>query len=291
MATWLARQRYLVDFAVAGLRRQRARHASLWLVYTLLVFVLASVVMAASALRREAAVMLQDTPDVVLQGLRMGRHEMSRAADLERLHGLRGTQAAQGRLWGYLYDTASGANYTLQVPPTGSEPALTPGQAVVGEGVARLRRLAAGSPLFLVSPSGVFLNLKVQAVLPAGAALVSSRPGAAVRDRLPPLLPAGRRRVHRHRLCLCATPKEVAKVAQKAGIALRQHRVITREDVLRTYEAVFSWREGLLLALLAARCWPLASWPSTRPAACRRRKSATSASSRPSAGTPATSCA
>ena len=37
MATWLARQRYLVDFAVAGLRRQRARHASLWLVYTLLV--------------------------------------------------------------------------------------------------------------------------------------------------------------------------------------------------------------------------------------------------------------
>ena len=129
---------------------------------TLLVFVLASVVMGASALRREAAAMLQDTPDVVVQGLRMGRHEMSRAADLERLRGLRGTQPAQGRLWGYLYDTASGANYTLQVPPTGSEPALTPGQAVVGEGVARLRRLAAGSPLFLVSPSGVFLNLRVQ---------------------------------------------------------------------------------------------------------------------------------
>jgi hypothetical protein len=92
MATWLARQRYLVDFAVAGLRRQRARHLGLLLVYTLLVFVLASVVMLASALRREAAVMLQDTPDVVLQGLRMGRHEMSRAADLERLRGLRGTQ-------------------------------------------------------------------------------------------------------------------------------------------------------------------------------------------------------
>jgi ABC-type multidrug transport system fused ATPase/permease subunit len=46
-------------------------------------------------------------------------------------------------------------------------------------------------------------------------------------------------------------PSEVAKVAQKAGIALRQHRVITRDDVRRTYEAVFSWREGLLLALLS----------------------------------------
>jgi hypothetical protein len=46
-------------------------------------------------------------------------------------------------------------------------------------------------------------------------------------------------------------PKEMAKVAEKAGIALRQHRVITRGDVLRTYEAMFSWREGLLLALLS----------------------------------------
>jgi hypothetical protein len=72
MGTWLARQRYRLDFAVAGLRRQRARHGSL-------------LVLLASALRREAAAMLQDTPDVVLQGLRMGRHEMSRAADLANI--------------------------------------------------------------------------------------------------------------------------------------------------------------------------------------------------------------
>jgi ABC-type lipoprotein release transport system permease subunit len=250
MAGWLARQRYLVDFAVAGLRRQRARQVSLLLVYTLLVFVLASVVMLASALRREAAVMLQDTPDVVLQGLRMGRHEMSRAADLERLRGLRGTQAAQGRLWGYLFDSASGANYTLQVPPPGSAPALAVGQTVVGEGVARLRRLSAGAPLFLVSPSGVFLNLKVQAVLPAGTALVSSD--------LVLLSEADFRRFfqladdeYTDIVLRVRNPSEVAKVAQKAGIALRQHRVITRDDVRRTYEAVFSWREGLLLALLS----------------------------------------
>jgi len=46
-------------------------------------------------------------------------------------------------------------------------------------------------------------------------------------------------------------PKEITKVSEKVTIALRQHRVITQGDVLRTYEAVFSWREGLLLALLS----------------------------------------
>lgn len=47
-------------------------------------------------------------------------------------------------------------------------------------------------------------------------------------------------------------PNEVAKVAEKAGVLLRQHRIVTRADLLRTYEALFSWREGLLLAMLAA---------------------------------------
>jgi ABC-type lipoprotein release transport system permease subunit len=47
-------------------------------------------------------------------------------------------------------------------------------------------------------------------------------------------------------------PKEVAKVAEKAGLALRRHRIVTRADLLRTYENLFSWREGLLLALLGA---------------------------------------
>jgi ABC-type lipoprotein release transport system permease subunit len=52
-------------------------------------------------------------------------------------------------------------------------------------------------------------------------------------------------------LFTCATQRKWPRWPKKAGIALRQHRVITRGDVLRTYEAVFSWREGLLLALLS----------------------------------------
>ncbi len=251
MRPWLARQRYLVDYAISAMARQRTRNLGLLLVYTLLSAVLASVVLLGSALRREAAAMLHDTPDVVVQGMRMGRHALSRSADIEQLRGLRGTHAVQGRLWGYLFDSASAANYTLQVPLTPTDGlALLPGETILGEGVARLRRVVAGGPVFLVSPSGVALNLKVKAVLPATTALVGSD--------LVLLCEADFRRFfqltddeYTDIALHVRNPKEVAKVAEKAGIALRQHRVITREDVLRTYEAVFSWREGLLLALLS----------------------------------------
>ncbi|MDP1899040.1 MAG: FtsX-like permease family protein [Rubrivivax sp.] len=251
MRSWWLRQRGLLDYAVAAMARHRAKNLGLVVIYTLLIFVLASVILLGSALRREAAAMLQDTPDVIVQGMRMGRHEMSHAADVEKLRHLRGTHGVQGRLWGYLYDTSTAANYTLQVPPPqATAMAVNTGETILGEGVARLRRVAAGQPVFLVSPSGVFLNLKVKAVLPAATALVSSD--------VVLLSEADYRRFFQLAddeftdiALRVRNPKEIAKVAEKASIALRQHRVITREDVLRTYEAVFSWREGLLLALLS----------------------------------------
>lgn len=46
MKTWLARHRYLIDFTVSSLGRRKARNLGLWLVYTLLVFLLSSVLLA-----------------------------------------------------------------------------------------------------------------------------------------------------------------------------------------------------------------------------------------------------
>lgn len=247
-----ARQRYLVDYALAAMSRQRAKNIGLLVVHGLLVFALASVMFLASALRQEAASLLADAPDVVAQGLQMGRHALSRADDVARLRGLRGVQRVEGRLWGYLFDTSTGANYTLQVPPAGS-PELVPeaGQAILGEGVARLRRVQAGQRIYLVAPAGEFLNLQVRAVLPAGTASVSAD--------MVLLSEADFRRFYRlgaddytDIALRVRNPQEVAKVAEKAGLLLRQHRIVTRADLLRTYEALFSWREGLLLAMLAA---------------------------------------
>ncbi|MBP7520300.1 MAG: hypothetical protein KA896_07660, partial [Leptothrix sp. (in: Bacteria)] len=250
MHTWLNRQRYLIDYTLAAMARQRAKNLGLLLVHALLVFALASVMLLGSALRQDAAQVLEGAPDVVVQGLQMGRHALSRSADLERLQGLRGVQRIEGRLWGYLYDTSTAGNYTLQVPPGTAQAAglrPEPGQVLIGEGVARLRKLQAGQRLFLVAPSGEFLNLQVRAVLPQATAGFSTD--------LVLLAEADFRRFFQlapdeftDLALYVRNPKEVAKVAEKAGLALRRHRIVTRADLLRTYENLFSWREGLLLA-------------------------------------------
>jgi len=55
MQLWFNRQRYLIDYTVAAMARQRGKNLGLWLIYTTLIFVLASVILLGSALRREAA--------------------------------------------------------------------------------------------------------------------------------------------------------------------------------------------------------------------------------------------
>ena len=252
MQHWFNRQRYLIDYTLSAMARQRAKNLGLLLIYTTLIFVLASVILLGSALRREAAQVFQGAPDVVAQGLLMGRHDLSHSDDVDKLRTLRGAQRVEGRLWGYLYDTSTAANYTLQVPSS-HEPtyAVQDGEAIIGEGVARLRKVTVGRQIYLVSAAGPFLNLRVKAILPQASAMVSSDlvlvSGSDFR-RFFQLGDDAYTDIAVH----VRNPKEIGKIAEKVGIALRQHRVITKGDVLRTYEAVFSWREGMLLALFSA---------------------------------------
>ena len=247
----LERHRSLVDFAVASLLRRKAKNGGLMLVYTLVVFSLASMMFFGSAIRREAVSALAGAPEISAQAMRMGRHDLATAADLKKLGKVRGVRGVEGRLWGYFYDSASAANYTLQVPPADDAVhVLVPGEAIVGEGVARVRNLKAGGYLFLVSPTGKLKKLRVKSVLKSASALVSSDlvllSEADFRSfyQLPPdVLTDIAIRV--------ANPSEVPKVTEKASLRLPGFRFVTRADILRTYEAVFSWREGLLLAMLA----------------------------------------
>lgn len=252
MSSALERQRHLLDYAVASLARRPTKNLGLTLVYALVVFLLGSVMLFGSAIRREATAILDGAPEIVAQRMVMGRHDLASAADLDALKGLRGVRRVEPRLWGYLWDSAGAATYTVMVPsPTDAARAVGPGEAIVGEGVARARKLAVGKPFFLVSPAGRFLRTRVKAILPSSSALVSSDlvlvDEASFRAFFE--LPADR---YTDFAVTVANPREVSTIAEKASARLPNYRFVTRADMIRTDEALFSWREGLALALLAS---------------------------------------
>ncbi len=258
MIATLHRQARLVDYTVLALGRRRARSLALVAVYALVVFVLGSVMLFASALEREAAAILRESPEVLVQKLVAGRHALATAKDVAALEGLRGVTAVTGRSWGYFYDPVVAANYTVMVPAGEPPPA---GQVIVGDGVARARGLGAGNPLPLRSPAGALHVYTVLRVLSDASSLVSAdlvlmNDGDYRRFfDLPP-------DAYTDIALSVANPQEVRTVAAKVAARVPGSRVILREEILRTYATLFSWRAGLLLAVgsLALLAFVILAW-------------------------------
>lgn len=244
---WFERQRSLIDFSVANLRRRCGRNLGLFLVYTLLVFLLASVVLYGDALRREARLLLADAPELVVQRLTAGRHELMPQDWLDALRGLRGVRSVQGRLWGYHFDPAAQANYTLLAP--NDEPP-TPGQIEIGDALAHATGLAVGDVLSLRGFDGKPLAFNISRIFEAESGLVSAdlmRVNPADFRAFFGIEPGRFTDV----VLSVSNPAEVRKVAEKVLDRLPGARVVAREEMRRTYEAAFNWRQGVLLTVLS----------------------------------------
>ncbi len=254
MNSWIEKQQSLIDFTLRSLARRKARNLGLLAVYALLVFVLASVMLFVAALRQEASAILKDTPEVILQRMVAGRHDLIPPGYLEKIGRIRGVQTLGGRLWGYYYDPVVKANYTFMVPPPDMAPAgtpsLAPGTLAIGPGLSRERGLVPGNTISFRSYSGKLFAFTVAAVLPQNSELASSDLVLLSEADFRAFFdyPAG----HFTDIALSvANPQEVRTVAAKLASILPDSRPILREEVLRTYASVFDWREGMVLTVLA----------------------------------------
>jgi ABC-type lipoprotein release transport system permease subunit len=247
MPVWIERQKNILDFTLAALLRRKRKNAAVVLVYTLIVFLLASVVFFSRSLQHEGALLLRAAPEMIVQRQLAGRHDLIPLAYLEKIRKIRGVQSAQGRLWGYYYDPITGANYTLQVA---DDPEVRPGSIAVGAGVAGLRLAGKGDELEFRTYNGSIRELKIGKVFSmqtslasADLILISEQDFRELFGVAPGIVTDLAVRVR--------NPQELPTIALKVAEALPDTRQILREEILRTYDAVFNWRSGFLLAVLS----------------------------------------
>lgn len=247
MPTWIDKQRHILDFTLSSLGRRAGKNIALLLVYTALVFILASLMFLTHALKREAALTLADAPGMVVQRMVAGRHELAPAAYLAKVGDIRGVSGVRGRLWGYYFDPIVAANYTLLVPEDFPHPA---GTIVIGEGVSRARAAHPGDLFPLRAYDGEPVTLMIAAVLPRESELVSSDLILIGEQDFRRFfnMPAG---LFTDIVLDVRNSREIDTVAAKIVRILPDARPISRREILRTYDAIFSWRSGLIVVVLA----------------------------------------
>ncbi len=252
MRSEIERQRNVIDFTLSLLWRRKGKNLALLFVYSAVVFLFASVVLLTDSLKKEASIIFQDSPEVIVQRMSGGRHDLiplSYAATIRQIGSITDVRT---RLWGYYYDPIVGANYTLMVP-SDSPPAS--GSIIIGEGVSRVRLAYEGDTLEFRAFDGSIVELTVESTLAPEMALISSDLILVSEDDFRKIsgVPRGFATDIAVRV---DAPRERPTVAAKVAGLFPDTRQIAREDILRTYDAVFDWRGGtmsviLLCALLA----------------------------------------
>ncbi len=245
MKRWIDRQRNIIDFTLAGLNRRRGKNIALLLVYTAVVTLLASVTFFTGALKKEAQTVLQEAPEIVVQRQIMGRHDLIPAGYGDRIRAIRGVVSVKERLWGYYY--MDGANFTLMVR---EDQPLEEGSAVLGSGVSRTLHIGAGDALALRAHDGSVLAFDIEEVLPASSELVAADLILVSREDFRSFfgLPEG---LATDLAVQVRNPREAATVAAKIAEIFPDTRPILRDEIVRTYDAVFDWRSGIIVVILA----------------------------------------
>lgn len=243
----LQRQRSFLDYTLASLIRRKSKNGALVLAYALVVFLIASVMFFSRALRTEGQAVLAGTPELVVQRLLAGRYDTIPAAYAEKIRTIRGVSRVVPRLWGYYFNRAVGATFTVMARP---DFAHAEDEIVVGPAVARAwTNLQDGKYLFRTA-QGDAAGFRPVEVLPEESRLVAAdlvlMSEAAFRRVF--AVPEG---FYTDLAVSVRNPQELQTVTEKVQRDFPDTRPVQREEILRTYESVFEWRGGLVIVIFA----------------------------------------
>ncbi len=268
MRQYFEKQLNIVDYALSSIWRRKGKNLSVFMVFTLVIFLLASFLFLTRSLLVAADMSLQHTPEITVQRMVAGRQESIPVAYGEKIKALFGIRRVTERVWGYKFNEVTGANISVMalahMPLLKQEEALAEGRfwqegesgaVVIGQGVWRDLGLGKRRSFSFFRPDLTLKPFSVTGIFaPATNILTYDLVIADIAD--------GRdlfgldSTLATDLLVEVVNPLEIATIAKKIANLLPDTRVVTRPQILKTYQAVFSWRSGFaavcLLTALAA---------------------------------------
>jgi len=255
----LAKHTKILDFALSSLLRRKYKNLGLIAVFSFVVFLLSSILFLTYSLRMESTRILEGAPELIVQKMVGGRHDLIPVKYAEEIERIPGVGRILPRYWGYYFDVLTGATYTIlgadevvagkitMLEGAFSKQGQT-GVCVIGKGVADIRLIGLDRTLPLVDAKGRVQLFKVVGVFEDASRMLT--------NDLIVLSPLDTRRlfdmpdgVATDLVARVYNPSELSNVASKIKRILPDTRPITKDEILRTYDTLFSWRSGLVLTV------------------------------------------
>jgi hypothetical protein len=246
----------LFAYALQGLALRPFKFLSLLGVYAWVVAFYASVIFFTSSLQRQTAEVLTDLPQLWIQNLQGGRLVPIERKLVDSLSHIRGIKSIEPRYWGYLFDDATGAVFTLM--GNDSVPAA---ECYVGAGVLQIKGLEKGDFFTFTDSRGEKQTHSITGVFTVQESLLTH--DLAILSVVEAQAVLGLDSTQATDLGLYIyNEAEIDNISRKIRERFPFLRLTKRSELAATYQALFSWRSGLLLygSMLAILAFLILAW-------------------------------
>jgi len=248
----------ILDFALASLQRRPFKNWAIIAVYAFTVAVVASVLFLTQSIRREASQLFVGAPELTVQRMVGGRHVPIDIEAANTITAFPSVMDVEPRFWGYTYDAVTESTITVMGVGPGTDTLelvvgrlpTHPTECAVGAGVAAMWGAEVGGEVILVDATTTGVLYEVVGTFESPSDILTNDLVVMTADEAAIFLglPDGSATDLAVRV---ANENEVDTIAAKIKRAFPDSRPITRAEVLRTYDAVFHWRSGMMLAVFS----------------------------------------
>ncbi len=259
------------EYALRSLARRWQKYLALILIYSLVVAFYASVVFFTASLKKETTASLKNIPELWVQKLSGGRLQPMPISFVDSLQGIRGVKRVIPRVWGYNFDTPTGAVLSiigsdslvggLSMVESTQQGKLKKNMALVGRGLLRLRGLEVGENLTLLGEDGQIKSYEIMGSFVHEADLLSTDLVILNTQDARVLLGLGKNTCTDVALEI-HNPLEINNIGRKIDRKFSGIRVVTAPQLRSTYDTLFGWRGGMFLygSMLSIFAFLILAW-------------------------------
>lgn len=254
---------YLIEYALGALLRQKSKNISIFIIFTLLIFLQASIFFITKSIQKELETTLSSLPDITIQRMEAGRHSNIDISRVDEILTMPGIKEVQPRVWGYYYFENAGVNFSVVgidefqnqykkeldevVKKIDFSKALENDSMIVGVGVKKILEENYYKEYFnFIKSDGYFKKVNILGTFKTSTEIESN-------DLI--LLPLTLAQelfgidesLATDIIVRVANPNEVGTIASKIKILFPDSRVITKEELKISYQNIFDYKSGLFL--------------------------------------------
>ena len=257
----------LLDYAIRSLMRRFGKSFFILFILSLLIFVLASVLMIADAIKLELNSTLKTLPQITLQRFIAGKQSDVPIDRVEALLDIEGISAITPRVWGYYYFKPAGVNFSVvgidayeeQYSPTlnlltqnfDMKKLANKESMIVGEGVKKVLAENYYTDFFnFITGDGQWKKVSIAGVFHSDLAL-ESNDLIILPKQLAYTIFGMERDKATDIVVKVANVKEISMIVQKINERYPDMRAITQDDIRVSYQNIFDYKSGFFLALFS----------------------------------------